>query len=257
MREQLEAFLQGGRQQVRAVKRAQILLAADQGHKDRGIARIVSTSLSTILRCKRRFIEGGLEHALYDRRHPGRNRKLSGKEEALLSATACSKSPEDRARWTMQLLADRMVELTEHEKLSRETVRRRLRENELKPSGKNGCGVFQWSMPSLSSAWRTCWNSTPRKPTNGPRLSVSMKHRVSSLKRPGSRFLRSQAKLRISRCASTVASRQSHRPANAVRFRPLHARSRRCPLFRGRQNTRRSGQPEYTSASNALRDVST
>jgi hypothetical protein len=63
----------------------------------------------------------------------GRGRKLSGKEEALLVATACSKAPAGCARWTLKLLAGRMVELTEHAMLSRETIRRRLHENELKP----------------------------------------------------------------------------------------------------------------------------
>ena len=60
-------------------------------------------------------------------------RKLSGEEEALLVATACSKAPAGCARWTLKLLAGRMVELTEHAQLSRETIRRRLHEKELKP----------------------------------------------------------------------------------------------------------------------------
>jgi hypothetical protein len=64
---------------------------------------------------------------------PGAERKLTGKEEALLVATACAKPPEGRARWTLELLADAMVKLTEHESLSGETVRRRLAENGLKP----------------------------------------------------------------------------------------------------------------------------
>jgi transposase len=145
-REQLEALLQGGKQRVRCVQRAQILLAADQGHKDCDIAETVSVSPSTILRCKRRFVEGGVKHALYDRRRPGRSRKLSGNEEALLVATTCSDPPEGRARWTMQLLADRMVELTDHESLSRETVRRRLHENELKPWQKR-----MWCIPEVDA----------------------------------------------------------------------------------------------------------
>ena len=95
-------------------------------------------------RTKRRFVEGNLEYALHERPRPGARRKLSGKEGALLVATACSNPPEGRARWTLQLLAGVIVELTEHEKLSRETVRRRLAENELKPWRKK-----MWCIPKV------------------------------------------------------------------------------------------------------------
>jgi hypothetical protein len=78
-------------------------------------------------------VEENLEGALSEDPRAGAARKLSGKEEALLVATACSKAPTGCARWTLKLLAGRMVELTEHAGLSRETIRRRLHENELKP----------------------------------------------------------------------------------------------------------------------------
>src|SRR5216683_3597105 len=73
---------------------------------------------------------------------PGARRKLTGKEEALLVATAYSKPPAGRARWTLELLAGEMVKLTEHGGLSRETVRRRLAENDLKPWRKD-----MWCIP--------------------------------------------------------------------------------------------------------------
>ncbi|MFX8358783.1 helix-turn-helix domain-containing protein, partial [Acinetobacter baumannii] len=76
-----------------------------------------------------RFVLGNLEAALSEETRPGARRKLSGKEEALLVATACSTPPEGRARWTLELLAGAMIRLTEHPALSRETVRRRLEEN--------------------------------------------------------------------------------------------------------------------------------
>jgi hypothetical protein len=84
-------------------------------------------------RTKRRFVEGNLERALSEGARPGAARKLSGQEEALLVATACSSPPAGRARWTLELLAGAMVRLTQHVSLSRDTVRRRLAENELKP----------------------------------------------------------------------------------------------------------------------------
>ena len=132
-REELTALLKSGRHAVRKVKRAQILLAADDGVGDGEVAARVGAGGSTVYRTKRRFVEGNLELALVEAPRPGAQRKLSGKEEALLIATACSAPPAGRARWTLELLADVMVALTEHEGLSRETVRRRLAENALKP----------------------------------------------------------------------------------------------------------------------------
>src|SRR5271154_279608 len=130
---ELEGLLSGGKHAARKVKRAQILLAADAGASDETIANTVRVSGSTVYRTKRRFVEGNLELALAEEPRPGATRKLSGKETALLVATACSDPPRGRKRWTLELLADAMVELTEHESLSRETVRRRLAEDDLKP----------------------------------------------------------------------------------------------------------------------------
>src|ERR671913_2001982 len=132
-RTELQGMLSGGRHAVRRLKRAQILLATDAGQSDEAIATSVAVSASTVRRTKRRFVEGSLERALSEERRPGARRKLSGQEEALLVATACADPPEGRARWTVELLAGEIVRLTEHESLSRETVRRRLAENALKP----------------------------------------------------------------------------------------------------------------------------
>ena len=84
----------------------------------------VGTSCSTVYRTKRRFVEESLEAALAEEPRWGAERKLTGREEALLVATACSKPPPGCARWTLKLLAGEFVKLTEHESLSRETVRR-------------------------------------------------------------------------------------------------------------------------------------
>ena len=129
----LAALVSGGRQPVRRLKRAQILLAADTGAPDAAIVATVAVSASTVSRTRRRFVEGNLEAALSEGPRPGADRKLTGQEEALLIATACATPPEGRARWTLELLADAMVARTEHDTLSRETVRRRLAENTLKP----------------------------------------------------------------------------------------------------------------------------
>jgi transposase len=133
---------------VRRLKRAQILLAADAGASDEEIAVSVSVGGSTVYRTKRRFVESSLDAALSEEPRPGAARKLSGKEEALLVATACATPPEGRARWTLELLAGAMVKLTEHMELSRETVRRRLAENDLKPWRKD-----MWCIPRVDGTY--------------------------------------------------------------------------------------------------------
>jgi transposase len=147
-REELAALLSGGKHPARRLKRAQILLAADAGASDDEIARSVGVGGSTIYRTKRRFVIGNLEAALSEEPRPGANRKLSGKEEALLVATACSKPPAGRARWTLELLAGEIVKLTQHGSVSRETVRRRLAENDLKPWRKD-----MWCIPHVDGEY--------------------------------------------------------------------------------------------------------
>ena len=147
-RHELAALLSGGKQAARKLKRAQILLAADAGVGDEEIATSVGVGGSTVYRTKRRFVEGNLERALSEEPRPGAERKLTGKEEALLVATACSSPPAGRARWTLDLLADEMVKLTAHESLSRETVRRRLAENDLKPWRKK-----MWCIPQVDAEY--------------------------------------------------------------------------------------------------------
>src|SRR3954452_8812806 len=147
-RTQLTALLNGGKHAARKIKRAQILLAADAGVSDEVIASSLSVGGSTVYRTKRRFVQGNLELALSEEARPGASRKLSGKEAALLIATACSNPPEGRKRWTLDLLAGAMVRLTEHEGLSRETVRRRLAEDDLKPWQRD-----MWCIPQVDGTY--------------------------------------------------------------------------------------------------------
>ena len=147
-RGQLNAMLSGGKHAARRIKRAQILLAADAGAGDEEIARNIGVGGSTVYRTKRRFVLGNLEAALNEEPRPGGCRKLSDKDEALLVATACSNPPSGRARWTLELLAGELVKLTEHEKVSRETVRRRLADNDLKPWRKD-----MWCIPQVDAEY--------------------------------------------------------------------------------------------------------
>jgi transposase len=147
-RDALTAMLSGGTQAARKLKRAQILLAADGDASDAAIAACIGVGESTVYRAKRRFVEGNLEAALSEEPCPGAARKLSGRETALLVATACADPPAGRARWTLELLADEMVRLTDHVDLSRETVRRRLGENVLKPWRRD-----MWCIPQVDGTY--------------------------------------------------------------------------------------------------------
>ncbi len=147
-RSELTALLSGGKHSARKLKRAQILLAADAGASDEAIATNVGVGGSTVYRTKRRFVLGNLEAALSEEPRPGASRKLTGKDEALLVATACSSPPAGRARWTLELLAGELVRLTEHASISRETVRRRLAENDLKPWRKD-----MWCVPRVDGEY--------------------------------------------------------------------------------------------------------
>ena len=119
-RAELTALLHSGKHAARRLKRAQILLAAAAGASDDDIATSVGVGGSTVYRTKQRFVLGNLEAALSEEPRPGASRKLSGKEEALLVATACCKPPRGRARWTLELLAGAIPRLTEHDSVSRE-----------------------------------------------------------------------------------------------------------------------------------------
>lgn len=145
-RVQLVAMVLGGKAPVRRIKRAQILLAADNGSTEEEIARNVVVGTSTVYRTKQRYVEQGLERALSEAPRAGAERKLDASDESLLVAVACSKPPAGRARWTMQLLADEMVRLTMHESISDETIRRRMNEFEIKPWQEK-----MWCIPKVDA----------------------------------------------------------------------------------------------------------
>jgi len=126
-RAQLLDLTNKGKVSARKLKRAHILLLADEGRTDEAIAAALHVSVSTVERVRRRFVTGNVEHALNEQIRPGARRKLDGRQEALLVATACSTPPEGRSRWTMQLLADKLVELKLVDSISDDTVRRTLK----------------------------------------------------------------------------------------------------------------------------------
>jgi len=125
-RQHLEHLLHRGTHATRQVTRARILLKAAEGWEDRAIAEALSVGRATVERTRQRFIKEGLG-ALADRPRPGTLAKLDAKAEARLIAEACSAAPEGRQRWTLHLLADRVVALGLAASYSYESVRRVLK----------------------------------------------------------------------------------------------------------------------------------
>jgi transposase len=132
-RQQLQVLVDVGRVSKPVRQRARVLLKADQaeggpGWPDERVAEFAEVSLSTVHRVRERFVEEGLDAAIHQRPSPQRQyRKLDGAGEAKLIATACSQAPEGRSRWTLHLLADKLVELGVVEQISHECVRSTLK----------------------------------------------------------------------------------------------------------------------------------
>ena len=126
-RSRLNEVSHRGKPSVRTVKRALALLKADEGLRDGEIAGALLINAATVARVRKRFVEEGLEAAINDKPRPGRERKLSGRQEAHLVAIACSNAPEGHTNWTLHLLADKVVELEFAGSISLETVRQILK----------------------------------------------------------------------------------------------------------------------------------
>jgi len=131
-RETLLQLIRKGKPSARKVTRARILLKASEGFTDEQIAAALNTGEATVERTRKRFVEEGLG-ALNERPISGARAKLKGKQEAHVIALACSKAPEGRRRWTLRLLADKVVELGFAESFSREAVRRMLKKTNSSP----------------------------------------------------------------------------------------------------------------------------
>ena len=134
-----------GKEKARKITRARILLLSDDGphgkaKTDEQIAEALHISVSFVASTRRRFCLAGMERALNDRARSGQPPRLSGRQEARLTALACSKPPEGHAAWTLRLLADRMVELKIVDRLSHETVRQALKKT-TSSRGKRSSGV--------------------------------------------------------------------------------------------------------------------
>lgn len=127
-RQQLTKLVKTGKSSARVIRRAHTLLLAAEGYSDAEIARLLPVSVATIERTRKQWVDhqGELD-ALQECSRPGRPRKLDSVGESILIATACSAPPDSRTSWTLQLLADRLVQLEVIEAVSPNTIGRTLK----------------------------------------------------------------------------------------------------------------------------------
>lgn len=137
-RTHLRALLRRGTASARRLVRARILLTADEERADVEVAEVVGVGIATVHRIRQRCVEEGLDAALGERRRKGAAPKFTPKQHAHVIALACSTPPAGHARWTLRLLADRVVELGLVERCSYETIRRTLKKTLLSPGKRAG-----------------------------------------------------------------------------------------------------------------------
>ena len=146
-REQLQKLIGSGTARARTISRARILLKANEGWQDKGISRALDVSIPTVERVRKRFVFEGFEASLKQRCSQRKySRKLDGEQEARLIALVCSSPPEGYARWSLRLLADRVVQMKIIDSISHETVRQVLDDNELKPWRRE-----EWCIPTANA----------------------------------------------------------------------------------------------------------
>ena len=122
-RQYLQKIVESGEAKARKITRCRILLLADKGKTDQEICDALSVCLATIFNIRRRYCQGGLERAINEEARSGQPPKFKGKTMAKITALACSKPPEGHAKWSLRLLADRVIELDIVETISHVSVR--------------------------------------------------------------------------------------------------------------------------------------
>lgn len=130
-RDDLKQYLRKGKSSARSQTRARILLLADDGCDDETIAEALKVSKSTVSRIRTRYCEGGLDFALHEKARSGAPPKIDGRIEAQLTLLACSEPPDGRSKWTVRLLADKLVEMEVIDSISHMSVQRLLKKMKL------------------------------------------------------------------------------------------------------------------------------
>ena len=130
-RTELIQYLRKGRSSARSQTRARILLLSDDVLEDDEIVETLKVSKSTVCRIRKRYCEGGLNYALQEKPRSGAPAKIDGKIEAKITMLACSEPPDGRSKWTLNLLADRLVEMEVVDSISNMSVQRVLKKMKL------------------------------------------------------------------------------------------------------------------------------
>lgn len=160
-RDELNKLLSNGNAAAKKHRIAKVLLKADlsdgERYTDAEIVEEVDVSAKTVARIREKFVEGGLENVFKKKFTPRYSRrKLDGEGEAKLIAICCGEAPEGRSKWTLKLLAKRIVELEITESISEDTVGRTLKKTNLN-LGRKKSGVFHPKrMPNLFAKWKMC-----------------------------------------------------------------------------------------------------
>jgi transposase len=140
-RTELERFIRRGKANARNITRAHLLLKSGEGWSIARLAKTFGVSQATVSNVRKRYREGGVEGVLKDKVQKKRRRALSGAEEAVLVAIACSPVPEGHDHWTLRMLRDKLVELKVVEGISASTIHDQLKKMNLSP-GNASSGVF-------------------------------------------------------------------------------------------------------------------
>ena len=137
---ELLSIVSKGEHNARLIKRANILLLSDEGKTAPQIVEALSTTEQTVYNIRKRFSQEGLESAIHEKPRPGAKPLIQPEQEAHIIALACSTPPDDRERWTVRMLTNKVVELGILDEVSRETVRRTLKKTSLS-RGRRSSGV--------------------------------------------------------------------------------------------------------------------
>ncbi len=190
----LQSILTGGKESARNQMHARIVLKADQGAQgaswtDQQIAEALEVGTATVERVRKRFVQGGLFDALVRRPQPERPalRKVDGELEARLVTLACSQTEEGRERWTMRLLADKLVQLGYVDQISHQTVWVTLKKMNSNPGSKSSFVFHPKPMQILCITWKTCFPCINVHTIHGCRRSVWMREANNYSRIPASR----------------------------------------------------------------------
>jgi len=127
----LQELIGKGKEKARALTRCRILLLADKGETDSRIIEALGTVRNTVRQARRRYVKEGINAAIYERPRSGAPKKFSGRQMARITALACSKAPQGHSRWSLRLLADKVVELKLVDDISYKTIERTLKKTNL------------------------------------------------------------------------------------------------------------------------------